>query len=387
MIRPSPPPRTGAILPMVAILMIFLLAMVAFAVDLGYIAVVQKELQNAADSAALAGASQLLDRNRLKGTPNQAAAFSNARDKAQLFSAQNKGGNVSLALDRNDTNDPAGDIVCGYLATPGNLGTTLDTTAANYNSVQARVRRTAQQNGSLRLFFGAVLNRSTQDVSAKATATYEGGWNVTGFTLTGTGQTTAPLLPFALDLPSWTAVTGGTGPDGWTYDPATGAYAPGSDGIKEINLYPTKGISPGNFGTVDLGNPNNSTPDIERQIRYGLNATDLSYFPNNQIALGTTGTLSVQGDTGISAGFKDALASIRGQKRIIPIYSTVTGQGNTSSYTVVGFGGITILDVKLTGMNKRLTVQPEFVITPTAIVDTSVSITNWFVYRPLRLTR
>src|SRR5207248_5530722 len=58
-IRRTQSPRTGAVVPMVAVLIVLILAMVAFAVDIGYICVVQKEMQNAADSAALAGASQL----------------------------------------------------------------------------------------------------------------------------------------------------------------------------------------------------------------------------------------------------------------------------------------------------------------------------------------
>ena len=47
MIRRSAAPRAGAVVPMVALLLVVLLGMVAFAVDVGYICVVQKELQNA----------------------------------------------------------------------------------------------------------------------------------------------------------------------------------------------------------------------------------------------------------------------------------------------------------------------------------------------------
>ncbi|HEX4589220.1 MAG TPA: TadE/TadG family type IV pilus assembly protein, partial [Gemmataceae bacterium] len=380
--------RKGAVTPLVAILMVFLLAMVAFGVDLGYIAVSQKEVQNAADSAALAGTSQLLDRGRLKGTPNQALAISNARTAAQQFSVKNTGGGVALQLDTNASNDTTGDLVCGYLVTPSDLSSSLDTSAANYNSVQARVRRTAAQNGALKLFFGSVIGRSTQDLTAKATATYEGGFGVTGFKFTGTSATTAPLLPFTLDINAWNNVLSGNGPDDYAYDPVAQKVSSGSDGIHEFNLFPQKGISSGNMGTVDLGSPNNSTADISRQIRYGLNAYDLSFFPNNQIVLGQNGTLSVQGDTGVSAGFKDDLAAIIGQKRIIPIYQPpTTGSGNNTTYTIVAFGGISILDVSLTGLDKKLIVQPEYVITQTVITNGSNGGTNSFIYKPLKLTR
>ena len=96
MICHSAAPRAGAVVPMVAILMVVILGMVAFAVDIGYLSVVQKEMQNAADAAAMAGASQLLDRGALRGSPNQAATNSAVRTEAQKFSALNKGGGVSL---------------------------------------------------------------------------------------------------------------------------------------------------------------------------------------------------------------------------------------------------------------------------------------------------
>jgi Flp pilus assembly protein TadG len=390
--------RAGAVVPLVALMMVFLLGMVAFAVDLGYIAVVQKEMQNAADAAAMAGTSQLLDRNELKGSPNHSAAVSNARATAEAFSSKNFGGGVSLALDGNTNNDLSGDIVCGRIANPRDLTSTLDTTASKYNSVQARVRRNAAQNGSLRLFFGPVLGKSTQDLKAKATATYEDG--IRGFQIPGNSLGTSLLLPFTLDVHLWTnastdpwydpaqppGVVQGSGPDAWTYNPTTQAYSAGTDGIHEVKLFPTNGITPGNFGTVNLGQANNGTNILERQILNGPNAQDLSAFPNNTIALGSDGTLSLVGNPGISAGFKDDLAAIRGQKRIIPLYVSVTGQGANTYYTIVAFAGMTLLDVDLTGNDKHLTIQPEFVQDWSAVGGGS-STTGYFVTKPLRLTR
>jgi Flp pilus assembly protein TadG len=377
--------RTGAVVPLLAFLLVFLIAMVAFAVDIGYIAVVQKELQTAADSAALAGASQLVNRAALQGSVSQSTLASNARDQAQRLSALNTGGGVSLTLDRNDPNDSGGDIVVGSITNPSNPSSQLTTTTP-YDSVQVRVRRTAQKNGALQLFFGPVLGHATQDITATATATYQGRV-INGFKVTGSGKTTSLLLPFTLDIAVWTdQVINGNGPDNWTYNPTTQAYAAGSDGIHEVNLYPTKGNSPGNFGTVNIGQPNNGTPELERQILYGPNASDLVAM-GGQIALGADGTLTLQGNPGISAGFKDDLASIRGQPRIIPLYSKVTGQGNNTYYTIVAFAGIIITDVQLTGNNKHVTIQPEMAVDPTAITGASTSTTSFFVYQPLQLCR
>lgn len=383
MILRAAAPRKGAVLPLVAILLIPTLAMVAFAVDIGYISVVGKEVQNAADSAALAGAAQLLDRGALQGSPNLTATLAKARDKAQQFAAANTGGNVSLAVNRNDDNDANGDIVCGYLANPSDLSTTMTANTTLVNSVQVRVRRTAQQNGALPLFFGSVLGKSTQDLTAKATATYEGG--IRGFQIAGSGATTTKLLPFTVHIDTWKNAINGNGPDVWNFNTNTRTLSKASDGIHEMKLFPQKGTTPGNFGTVDIGGANNSNADTTRQILYGPNQADLDKL-GGTCALGEDGTLILQGDTGISAGFKDELEYIRGQPRIIPIYTTVTGQGNNTYFTIVAFGGIIITDVQLTTGNKYVTIQPEYVQDPTAVRGGS-STTSYFVTKPLRITR
>src|SRR4029077_18354334 len=113
----------------------------------------------------------------------------------------------------------------------------------------------------------------------------------------------------------------------------------------------------GNFGTVDIGNDNNSTADLSRQIRFGINESDLAYI-GGALQLGPDGTLLLNGDTGISAAIKDDLESVKGQPRAICIYSTVTGNGNNAMYTIVGFVGVRIMKVKLTGNPKYVTIQP-----------------------------
>ena len=76
--------------------------------------------------------------------------------------------------------------------------------------------------------------------------------------------------------------------------------------------------------------------------------------------LDENGELSLNGDTGISAGVKDELVSIKGEPKVIPIFTQVNGPGNNATYTIVKFVGIRIMDVKLTGnMNgKRVIIQP-----------------------------
>ncbi len=398
----SPARRRGATLPLTALLMPFIIALVALSVDLGWIISVRCQMQAAADSAALAGAGQLLDNSYLQGTTNTGAAsdtaMSNARADAQKFAAKNYGGGVSLTLPDNANNSSTGDIVCGYLSTPTTYSQAMTVTQPGVgpypNSVQVTVRRDSLQNGSLGLFFAPYLGMASFDLTAKATATYEGG--IGGFAIQAPGYSTCKLLPFALDVNTWNLVLAGSGPDVFSRNPATGAVSAGSDNIHECKLFPlsngngsgTSGLPPGNFGTIDIGAPSNSTADVVRQIQYVPNASDLSYYPVGKLQLGsTTGTLTLNGDTGVSAGMKSALQSIIGQPRIIPLYSSVSGPGNNANYTIVGFAGVTVLEVVLTGSlsSKHLTIQPCWVIDPNALGGSTGP--SYFVVKPLALTR
>jgi Flp pilus assembly protein TadG len=398
--RPSAK-RAGAIVPLAAIMLVVLLAFVALGVDLGYIAAVESQLQNAADSAALAGASQLLDPGFLQGMPNQAAAthsaMDNARAQAQLFAQDNSGGGVPLSLDPNNGNNASGDIVVGYIANPSNRTSPLIPSGANTgnipNSVQVLVHRDNVRNGSLSLFFARILGINTWNLDATATATYQGG--VTGFKIQTPGYATCKLLPYALDVNTWNNVVAGNGPDNFARNSTTGAVSDGSDGVHECTLFPLsnggggQGLQPGNFGTVNIGASNNSTNTLVRQILYGPNASDLAYYPGGVVQLDpTTQTLMLNGDTGISAGAKAALAAIIGQPRIIPLFSTVDGPGNNCMYTIVGFAGITITEVVLTGSlsTKHITIQPCWCIDANA-VGGGTSSSSTFIVKPLCLTR
>jgi len=84
--RPSRPipRRRGIILVLSAFLMVFLLGVIAFAVDLGYIAHVRTDMQRATDAAAFAGAGALIN-----GT-------SAAETEAVAYLSQNKVGGETL---------------------------------------------------------------------------------------------------------------------------------------------------------------------------------------------------------------------------------------------------------------------------------------------------
>ena len=126
---------------------------------------------------------------------------------------------------------------------------------------------------------------------------------------------------------------------------------------------------------------------MRRQILNGVSPSDLEHH-GGKLELGSDGTLSLNADTGISAAIKADLDTIKGKPRIIPLFSQIAGNGNNANYTITGFVGIRILEVKLTGaMNqKRVTVQPAAIRIRGGIPSTG-STTSQYINSPVVLGR
>jgi hypothetical protein len=354
-------------------------AITAFAIDLGYLCTARTELQRSADSAAIAATWRLIDPENLVMSDDMSAATAAAKSTAAQFAALNPVGSANPAL----TDD---DVKVGYLSDPSNPDLPMDYSDPNrVNAVQVRVRRNTELNGNVPYFFAPIMGSDSQGTEAWATAAVLTAFQ--GFQAPESGEN-LDFLPFALDKETWDNMMAGGGDDDWYWDPETKSIVSGSDGVREINLYPQGTGSPGNRGTVDVGSNNNSTADIARQIVHGVSASDLAYH-GGKLELNSDGLLFLNGDTGISAGIKDELLSIKGKPRIIPIFSTVVGPGNNATYTIVAFVGIRILDVKLTGsMNsKRVTIQPAKVVTKGGIPSTTGGDQSQYVYSNVWLVR
>jgi hypothetical protein len=368
--------RRGNVIVLSAVLMVAMMAMIAFAVDLGYLYNARTEMQRAADASAIAACWELIDEDVVTGATNSEVISDEARSKARQFVALNKITQASASL----SND---DISVGYIAEPGDPNSPFLSSGYSGapNAVKLRIRRSAQQNGAVPLFFGPVLGVNFASMESEATAAYLPG--VSGFKAPSDGSTLG-ILPYALDQGTWDAMLAGGGSDSYCFAESNGAVSAGCDGIREVNLFPQGTGSPGNRGTVDIGGSNNSTSDIARQIVQGISAADMAQMPGAQLSF-TDGKLYLNGDTGISAGVKDELASIVGETRIIPIFSNVTGNGNNATYTIVKFCGVRVVHVKLTGSDKQVLVQPAVHVTKGGIQSDSFN--SDFVYSPVWLVR
>ncbi len=372
--------RRGAVLVLGALMLFMMLAFLAFTVDTGYLAASKGEIRRSADAAAIAGCWELFD-DLMQGK-SQTECDADVVAEAAQYAGFNKIANTSPLLS-NELNSRSVEI--GYLSsmTAGTLSTNA---SLPFYAVRVAVKKNSRLNGEVPYFFGKIFGDSGRELEASATAVM--ARNISGFATPANCYETLDMLPFALDLETWNTIHANTAQDTYSYDPSTGSVTAGGDGIREVNLYPQGTGSPGNRGTVDIGGANNSTADIARQIVYGISEADIDEL-GKELKFNTDGSMTLNGDTGISAGVKDELASIIGQPRIIPIFSTVSGNGNNAQYTIVKWVGVRILNVTLTGAlsKKAVIIQPAPIISRNSVISSSDISTSDYVYSPVLLAQ
>jgi len=372
--------RRGAITPLAALMGVFLFGMAAFAVDMGWIASSQAELQNAADAAALAGAGPLMDGFVAYYLPGQTSSqkatvlstyLANARTKAKNFASYNAAGGVS-SLVLNDS-----DIEFGYTDGSGNYSSSY---TAFPNTIKVTLRRDSTTNGALTLFFGPAIGTGTRELTAVARATiYNGPLN----------SIYAGALPVTFDQAAWqTFLSTGQGTDGTkSYD---------SSGNPQIQIFSTFSDS-GQFGWLSLDNDSVSASTLRDWIDNGPSSSDLQALKDaGLIPLSShpANTWDWQGKTGFTASGVMAVNDHTGTVVTLPLYKAysatdpVRGQGKNSYYDIVDFVSVRIMPVSNT--NRDIIVQPAPSVVPatylTSNVPAGTGSTTATYFAPPRLT-
>lgn len=362
--------RRGAALVLGLFLIVSLVTLLAVTLDFAHIHVAETELQRAADASAMAACWEMFDQSLAGGSDGVAALAT--KQAANSVAYANRVGEESPQFSSSDVE----------LGAYGADRTFNGSGAGTSNAVRVTLRRQAAMNGELPLFFGALTGRDSLSLHTTATAAMHRA--VSGFHAPTSSAGRIDILPFALDLPSWLDAVAGNTSDNYAF--VNGSVQSGSDGIHETNLYPKGTGAPGNRGTVDIGGSNNSTADLSRQILQGISKQDFLDL-GKPLEFDENGELELNGDTGISAGVKDELATLIGKVRIIPIYTSVGGNGNNAMFTIVRFEGVRILDIKLTGSknDKRVMIQPAPAIARGAKIDYSGGSSSTHVYTPVML--
>ena len=149
--------RRGAIALLAAVFLVVAAAFLAFSVDLGYLVVVESELQNAADAAALSAA------RALSGGREAAVAA------AQVWAGRNTAAGRPVEL------VPEEDVEIGQWDVATASFTALPPGAPEAaNAVRVTCRRTAARGNPLNLFFAPILGTRHGGVQASAVAAVEG---------------------------------------------------------------------------------------------------------------------------------------------------------------------------------------------------------------------
>jgi Flp pilus assembly protein TadG len=352
-----------------------ILAMLCFSIDAGWMVLTRTDLQSAADAAALAGAEKLQDPYVQYNMPGQlqqaailAAATGNAAGSpmatAQQFSRRNKAGNVNIALMDQDVHfgftDANGNYTYPYAGFP--------------NTIEVTLRRDSTANGSLGLFFGGVLGMSTVDLKATARATIYSG-NVSSLqVIPGIG---AHILPVALDYKVWDQFyASGLSPDGTIHLNAT-------NGSPELQVYPFDTNTPGSFGLIDVGPPQNNVPAFRNWIDDGQTPNDINYLlNNNMLPVSFNSPKNWKVGPGLKSTLTDSFQSQEWVPNLIPLfqayqypstsnnntYVAANGTGQGATYAVVGFVGVTISYANGSGNSMNISIQPMATVDPNAVI-------------------
>jgi hypothetical protein len=386
--------RRGAIVVLVALLLVAMFGFVALCVDIGWTTLTKSQLQNAADSAAAAGASQLAKNYGAYSIPLQpnrsgliAAAVDDAGRFATRFGGLNGAGGVSALRILQ------GDIEFGFMDAAGNLNS--KGFAGYPNTISVVARRDGSANAPLNLFFAPILGKKTQSLYAVSSATVytglirsfdpngggegkgaqftsgDGAWGE-GYAAEGDGFHCG-LLPLAFNVHTWNSfLTTGLSPDGLPHSDATGA--------PQIHVYPCPHNAPGNFGLLCIGAWTNSNSDYSNWVLNGPSAADIQYLVDGGfLPVSRQSPKNWKGSPGLRSSLSDDFAAIIGQPRLLPLFEpaslvpfqAASGNGSNTTYRIVGFAGVTVTEVRGSGGNLTISVKPCDVVEPTAVFDPS----------------
>ena len=351
--------RRGTVVVAAAIMMVALLGFAALAVDVGNLYAAKGQLQRAADAAALAGASTFSDDSlRQSGYGDdpgllEALAIDWATARAWQYGYRNATTGVATSLG-------SADIVVGQF----NFNNpTAPLAAGSPNAVQVTAKFTeGSTNGPVDNFFASLFGFHQTDVAAMATAAFDD--HVAGYTPTSPG----PLIPFTIFIDRFEEQLA-NGPDQYSYDADLDVVQGFGDGIGEINLFPygewIGGDGAGNFGLLNVGNPNQGVALLCDQLLNGITpeeleaeigATELAFVD----ADGNSMTHEITGSPGLKVG-TEATAQARVNQIVgFFIHTNVVLGGSNAIYTIsqIRFGRV--MEVDLTGKpdSRGIVVQP-----------------------------
>jgi len=210
--------QNGAVIVLVAVLTFVLLGIAAFAIDFGYRHVVRNELQNAADSSALAAAREL---GKIYENMNPASQATYVCDPGDIVPIAKQAAANNYAGDKKQLIVNDADVLIGQWPQWQKLAVGSRTNNFNQpDAVMVTVRRQQGANGPISTFFAPIFGVETLGISATATAA-----------LTGQGTVAEGGLPIPVGIgKAW-------------FNPANWASEGKGFCDQDIKMYPTGGLA------------------------------------------------------------------------------------------------------------------------------------------------
>jgi hypothetical protein len=293
-----------------------LVSFFALVVDLGHIFVSKSQLQNVADSAALAAVVDI---------PSGTAI---AEQSAIQFGQTHWVAGNGILIESQDVQFGVYD----------GLTKTFTAGANPINAVNVIPKRTGgSASGALPLFFADLFGINTTNVQASAIAYLD--QHIVG--VTGKNR----LIPYSID-------------EDIVDQDGDGVFDVGAT----IDVFPGATYVPGNFGFLDLDGGSNSNLDTKEWIEDGY-YTDFTIPPN--------GSVIVSGDTGISGNsLLNSFLQIAGEVVFFPIHTTVVNPGSNAQFTVVSFAAGRVTDVQLSGNPEDRHINVEIIYYASSVLVT-----------------
>lgn len=393
--------RRGTVVVFTTVSLTLVIGFAALAVDVGYAYAVKAELQRTADAAALAGVAAFTDDSILLADYNPTA---DAASLAQSSAAMH-------AVDGKKAELPSSDIVVGFLNDPLDKDEVVDVSAMpnTFNTVQVTLRREANVNGEIPLFFASIFGFSSMSLKASATAAVEDGFS--GFRPPESGP--SPLLPFSVSKEKYDEEMA-SGDDLWSYDSGQGAPSNNPDGRREVWIYPVPetntngngnggngntattedgGDGGGNFGTLNIGVGNQGTEELGQQVLNGLTQQDLvdEVGSENLEFIDATGNpvaYTMTGNPGLSGGVTADIEARVGDIVGFFLHDGVTMNGSNADFNIIGMRFGRLMEVHLTGQpaERRVVIQPEPYAGP-GVRTSPLAASSGRMILSLRLTR
>lgn len=345
--------RRGVVAALVVVMLGLMLGMTALAVDVGVMFNARADLQDAADAAAMAGVSAYVGDEMLKirmGSSDLSTVTALTDSRSTTTSLLND------TFGASGTVIEANDLQMGWIDLLSASSTIVTGVLPdNHNAVTVTVRRTSKgSNGTVDFFFGSFLGQSQKDISATATAAFDdrvGGIDIS----------TGGMVPFTISETRYNDQLANGG-DSYGFDENTDSVTGGSDGIREIDLYPNN-LAPGNFGLLNIGTPNQGVPALRDQIENGVTEGDLqTETGSSELTFvdgsGSPVTYNISGDPGLKASLESSIDTRVGMVIAFLLHDGVTGSGANSSYHITGVRFGRVMDVNLNGTSKGLWIQP-----------------------------